>query len=82
VQAQAEAVAVHVQAIVSRPGSCVAIVNGKLVRAGDKLGSISIKEVTSDGVRYVRDGHVGFSRVASAAPLVVRRALVAKKDLP
>src|SRR5262244_2297545 len=57
---------VHVQAIFSRSGSRIAIVNGKVVRAGDRLGNLSIEEVTADGVRFFLDGHSMFVRVLSA----------------
>jgi MSHA biogenesis protein MshK len=36
----------------------VAIVNGRLVRAGDDVGGARILEVLSDGVRYSRAGRV------------------------
>jgi hypothetical protein len=78
---QPESAAVHVQAIVSRSGSRIAIVNGKLVRAGDHLGSISIQEVTADGVRYLQYGHSNFARVPSAK-LLVRNTPVPKKEVP
>lgn len=68
-----EVVGVHVEAIVSRAGSRVAIVNGRLVRAGDRLGSIWIEEVTADGVRYLQNGRSSVAR-GPATPLSVRRA--------
>lgn len=36
----------------------VAIVNGRLVRAGDEIGGAQILEVLHDGVRYSRAGQV------------------------
>jgi MSHA biogenesis protein MshK len=36
----------------------VAIVNGRLVRAGDEVGGARIIEVLINGVRYSRAGHV------------------------
>jgi len=36
----------------------VAIVNGRLVRAGDDVAGAKIVEVLSDGVRFSRAGHV------------------------
>ncbi|MEO8019924.1 MAG: hypothetical protein ABI769_19105 [Pseudomonadota bacterium] len=36
----------------------VAIVNGRLVRAGDSVAGAQIIEVLSDGVRYLRAGRV------------------------
>jgi MSHA biogenesis protein MshK len=39
-------------------GSRVAIVNGRLVRAGDSIGSARILEVFANGVRYERAGKI------------------------
>jgi len=36
----------------------VAIVNGRLVRAGDEIAGARILEVTQDGVRYSRGGQI------------------------
>ena len=36
----------------------VAIVNGRLVHAGDEIGGARILEIQSDGVRYSRGGQV------------------------
>jgi hypothetical protein len=68
-----EAGGVRLQAIVSRPGSRVAIVNGRIVRAGDRFTNIFIEEVTPEGVRYVQGGRSGFARLHNAA-LPVRSA--------
>jgi hypothetical protein len=64
--ALAEASSVHVQAIFIRPGLCVAIVNGRLVRAGDRIASVLIEAVTPTGVRYLQAGHPGFAAVHEA----------------
>jgi hypothetical protein len=80
-ESQPESAAVHVQAIVSRAESRVAIVNGKVVRAGDHLGSISIQEVTAEGVRYLQHGQSNFARVPGAR-LLVRNTPVPKKEVP
>ena len=45
----------------------VAIVNGKVVRAGDRLGDAQIIEVLADGVRYERHGRQYTIRIASLA---------------
>jgi hypothetical protein len=39
-------------------GSRVAIVNGRLVRAGDSIGGARILEVFANGVRYERAGKI------------------------
>ena len=55
-----------VQAVLTRDGISIAIVNGHIVRAGDRLADYLIKEVTSNGVRYTRGGHPGFARLLQA----------------
>ena len=55
---------VKVEAIMNSGVHPLAIVNGKVVRAGDFIGAVQIEEILSDGVRYKRDGrsqtaHVG-----------------------
>ncbi|HYB66314.1 MAG TPA: hypothetical protein VEC59_13790 [Steroidobacteraceae bacterium] len=64
---------VRVQAVVIRPGSRVAVVDGRLVRAGDRIADIFIEEVTPEGVRYSQDGHSRFARLRCPPPLPVRR---------
>lgn len=54
---------VCVEAIVTRQEGSFAVVNGRVVRAGDRLSDISIEEVTPDGVRYLQAGHRGFARL-------------------
>lgn len=54
---------VCVEAIVTRQEGSFAVVNGRVVRAGDRLSDISIEEVTPDGVRYLQGGHRGFARL-------------------
>jgi hypothetical protein len=54
---------VCVEAIVTRQEGSFAVVNGRVVRAGDRLSDISIEEVTPDGVKYLQAGHRGFARL-------------------
>ena len=72
-----EAGGVHLQAIVSRAGSRVAIVNGRIVRTGDRFADIFIEEVTPEGVRYVQGRRSGFARLHTVA-LPVRSAPAGK----
>lgn len=72
---------VHVQAIILREGTRVAIVSGHLVRAGDRLGGVLIEEVTPEGVRYLQNGHSVFARLA-AGTVVVRRAPASGEHVP
>lgn len=62
----ARALSPCVQAVLTRDGISIAIVNGHIVRAGDRLADYLIKEVTSNGVRYTRAGHEGFARLVQA----------------
>ena len=66
---------IHVEAVILRAGSRVAIVNGHIVRAGDHLGDTLIEEVTADGVRYSQHGHSAFARLTTAT-IAVRHALL------
>jgi hypothetical protein len=72
---------VHVQAIILREGTRVAIVSGHLVHAGDRLGGVLIEEVTPEGVRYLQNGHSVFARLA-AGTVVVRRAPASGEHVP
>jgi MSHA biogenesis protein MshK len=51
----------------------VAIVNGRLVRAGDDVGGAKILEVLSHGVRYSRGGKVHTLLLPGAAASAVTR---------
>jgi hypothetical protein len=73
---------VRVQAIVIRPGSRVALVEGRLVHAGDRIGSLLIEAVTPEGVRYSQDGHTRFARLRCPTPLTVRRGAPSPRDPP
>jgi MSHA biogenesis protein MshK len=55
--------AVRVEAILQSGERRLAIVNGKVVRAGDRVGLIHILEVNSDGVRYSRGGETNIARL-------------------
>lgn len=62
---QAGTGALRLQAIFSSGERRLAIVNGKLVRAGDRIHSAVIEEISADGIRYSRDGR---SQVVLLAP--------------
>jgi len=51
----------------------VAIVNGRLVRAGDEVAGAKILEVLTDGVRYSRGGHVQSLLLPGVTALAVSR---------
>lgn len=63
---------VRVEAILQSGERRLAIVNGKVVRAGDRIGSIQILDVSADGVRYSRAGETNIARLV-AKPMQVRR---------
>ena len=46
----------QLQAIMSTTSSRVAIVDGKVVRVGDKVSGAVITEISADSIRYTRDG--------------------------
>jgi hypothetical protein len=70
---------IRVEAILDRGHQRVAIVEGKVVRVGDRLPWGQVEEVTATGVRYVVAGHTQF--VALEIPkLQVRR--VSQGDAP
>jgi MSHA biogenesis protein MshK len=74
----------RVEAILDRGGQRLAIVDGKVVRAGDRIGNARIDEVMSDGVRYTRAGTSQVSRLENTK-LQVRRespVQVAQKETP
>jgi hypothetical protein len=59
---------VCVEAIVTRQEGSFAVVNGRVVRAGDRFSDISIEEVTPEGVKYLQAGHRGFARLHQEKP--------------
>jgi hypothetical protein len=63
--------AVRVEAILQSGERRLAIINGKVVRAGDRVGSIHILEVNADGVRYSLGGETNVARLTTK-PMQVR----------
>jgi hypothetical protein len=76
-----DASGIRVQAVFIRADSSVAIVNGRLVKAGDHIAGVSIEAVTAAGVRYTQAGHPGFATVHETR-LDVRTTAPNKKDVP
>lgn len=58
----------------------VAVVNGRIVKVGDRLGDIRIVEILPDGVRYERQGREFTIRVASQAVKVRASAPAADSE--
>jgi MSHA biogenesis protein MshK len=63
---------VRVEAVLRSAERHLAIVNGKIVRAGDRVAGVQIEAILVDGIRYVRDGKVHVARLQPAS-IPVRR---------
>jgi hypothetical protein len=66
--------ALQVEAIMGDGAQRVAIVNGKVVRAGDRIGATLIEEIHSDSIRYTRDGRSIVANIAKAGMQVRKTA--------
>jgi hypothetical protein len=62
----------RVEAVLRSAERNLAIVNGKIVRAGDRVGGVQIEAILADGISYVRDGKVHVARLQQAS-IPVRR---------
>ena len=58
---------VRVEAVLRSKERDLAIVNGKIVRAGDRVAGVQIEAILPDGIRYVRDGQVRVARLQPAS---------------
>ena len=58
---------IRLEAILRSGERHLAIVNGKVVRAGEHIGGALIDEVLADGVRYTRDGQSHTARLTQSA---------------
>jgi hypothetical protein len=76
---QKVAAPVRLEAILRSNGVDVAIVNGKVVRAGDVVGATRIDAVLPDGIRYTRDGQSHTARLDTKG-MQVRRNVVPNED--
>ena len=54
----------NLEAILQSAERYVAIVDGKIVRVGDRVGNATIEEITTDSVRYSRGGREHTIRLA------------------
>jgi MSHA biogenesis protein MshK len=62
----------RVEAVLRSADRDLAIVNGKIVRAGDHVNGVQVEAILADGIRYVRDGQVHVARLQPAS-IPVRR---------
>jgi MSHA biogenesis protein MshK len=69
----------RLEAVLRSEGAPVAIVNGKVVRAGDRIGTARIDEVLSNGIRYTRDGRSQVALLDSKV-IHVRQNVVPNED--
>jgi len=70
---------VHVTAIFSSGERRVAVLDGQVVKVGDRVGVVTVQEITPDGVRYLRAGRVEFARLPKQAATVRRDAAGAEE---
>ena len=63
---------IRIQAILDRGGQRIAIIDGSVVRAGDRLSWGQVEAVTATGIRYVAAGRVQFAEL-EVSKLQVRR---------
>ncbi len=71
----------RLEAILDRDGQRIAIVGGKVVRAGDRLSWGQVQEITATGIRYSAAGRIQF--LALEIPkLQVRRVSASQGDAP
>jgi hypothetical protein len=55
---------VRLEAILHSEVRLIAIVNGKIVRSGDRVGDTRIDEINADSIRYTRAGRSEIARLA------------------
>ena len=71
---------VRVTAIFQSGERRVAVLDGQVVKVGDRVGAVTIQEINADGVRYLRAGRVEFARLPKQAAKVRRDAAGAEED--
>ncbi len=70
---------VRLEAILSSEDRLLAIVNGKIVREGDRIGDARIDEIHSDSIRYTRAGRSETARLV-AKSITVRSNVVQSEE--
>ncbi len=69
------------EAILDRDGRRFALVDGRVVHAGDDLSWGHVEEVTATGIRYVAAGRIQFATL-NVTSLQVRRAAASLEAAP
>jgi hypothetical protein len=54
---------VRLEAVLGTGEARRAIVNGRIVRAGDRVGSVQITEITNDSIQYVQSGRTHVAKL-------------------
>jgi hypothetical protein len=75
------ALAARVTAIFQSGDRRVAVFDGQVVKAGDRVGDVAIEAILPDGVRYRRAGRVEFARLPKQAA-VVRQSVDSEENEP
>ncbi len=71
----------RLQGILCHGTSRIAIIDGRLVHSGDRLGDALIGAIDPDAVHYLRGGHELISYLTKSS-LQVRRLIAQQKDSP
>ncbi len=58
---------IRLEAILRSENRLLAIVNGKIVRTGDRVGGARIDAILDDSIRYTRAGRSAIARLPSAS---------------
>lgn len=74
-----EALGVRLEAILQSGEHRIAIVNGKVVRAGDRIGPIQILDVSANSVSYSQAGQTHLARLQETS-MQVRHNVVHPKE--
>ena len=70
---------IRLEGILRSEGRLLAIVNGKIVRAGDRIGDSRIDEILADSIRYTRGGRSSTARLTQK-PISVRTNVVQSEE--
>lgn len=75
-----EVASLQLEAIMGSGTRRLAIVNGKIVRAGDHIAGATIQEIGSDSISYTRNGRPETARIAKDSLRVRETAGLAKNE--
>lgn len=75
-----EAASLRLEAVMGSGARRIAIVNGRIVRPGDRVGGALIEEIGGTSIRYVRNGRSETARIAKDSLRVRQSAGLAKNE--